>query len=104
MSKGRDDNGKKSDGNVKGLSRFWWRECLAKILDFFPLNHGSLRGKARLKSRRMPIISPLPLVAPHASKANDNQDNRPASPATINTNFKKTKAVGLAIYAMGQTG
>ena len=66
-----------------------------KVLVCFPLNHGSLRGKARLKSRRMPIISPLSLVPLHASKANGNQDNHPPSTATITTNVKKTKAFGL---------
>ena len=64
-----------------------------KVLVCFPLNHGSLRGKARLKSRRMPIISPLSLVPLHASKANGNQDNHPPSTATITTNLKKDQGL-----------
>ena len=75
-----------------------------KVLVCFPLNHGSLRGKARLKSRRMPIISPLSLVPLHASKANGNQDNHPPSTATITTNLKKDQGLRLDIYAMCQAG
>ena len=56
-----------------------------KVLVCFPLNHDSLQGEAHVKSIRLPIMSPLSLVAPYVSNVNDNPDNHSSGPTTIKT-------------------